>query len=103
MKVLVKTTGQFMLMFPMTREEVPHNRPAVVTNQSGVDQQINAGQIKVLSPNLLPDDASDEEFAGFWAESAGSDDQESLAVAAFLSTFEAAPSGSPEEDKKKKK
>ena len=104
MKVLVKTTGRFMLMFPMTREEVPHNRPAVVTQQSGIDQQIAAGQIKVLSPKLLPDDASDVEFAKFWAESAAAEDQEALAVAAFLSTFEPEPQvPSPDGDAKKTK
>lgn len=101
MKLLVKTTGPFMLMFPTTGEEVPHNRPAVVTKHSNIDQQILAEQIKVLSPELLPDTASDVEFAKFWADSAGSDDREALAVAAFLSTFESKEEKGENKEEKK--
>lgn len=79
-KILVETTGSFMLMNPQTGEEIPNDRPAVVRNSNFVSQRAGVDQIKILATSL-PDEASDQEFQAYWSE-----DPE-IAVEAFLSQY----------------
>lgn len=89
-KLIVETTGPFMLMLGAAGE-VPHNRPAVVSTGSGVDQQIAIKALKVLAGDL-PDEANDADFAGFFQSSEG---DVPLAIEAYVSTF--ATGDSPDE------
>jgi len=82
-KVLIETTGKFMLLDPVTLEEIHSRRPTVASKTSFIEQRINMGHISLLKADL-PDSASDAEFATFWKECAG--DKE-LAVESYLASL----------------
>ena len=67
-KLLVVTTGDFMLMTPGGL--VWADRPSIVEPNHFIDGRVSAGQAKVLR-NDLPDEADDEAFALFIKEHDG--------------------------------
>ena len=62
-KILVKTTGDFMLFTRFGFIEA--FRPSIVTHCTEIDQFVSQDQIKVL-PVELPDNADDAEFEKFY-------------------------------------
>jgi hypothetical protein len=82
-KILAETTGDFMLHDLSTGQSIQAGRPSVITRSGFVDARIAISQVVKVAD--LPDEATDEEFASFWADSDG--DQE-LAVASYLSKFD---------------
>lgn len=94
-KILVETTGSFMLSDPQMKQEIPANRPAVATYSNFVGQRAGINQITILATDL-PEDANDADFLSYWKE-----DKET-AVDAYLSKFSEAGSqntGDPAPDK----
>lgn len=83
MKILLKTTGSFMLVDPQTGDEMQHNRPSLVGQSNFVQSRTAIGQLKVLS-NEVPDTLTDADFLKFWNDS---DKDEALAVQSFLASF----------------
>lgn len=83
MKILVETTGPFMLVNPETGCELAHNRPSVAISTNFLQSRIATGQVKVLS-NPLMDSATDAEFHSYWK---ASDRKKNLAIESFLSAF----------------
>ncbi len=83
MKLLVKTTGDFMFADPSTRCEIAWNRPSVCQPSNFIQSHMAQGRLKLLS-NELSDEATDAEFAQFLTEASGDSD---LAVAAFIAKF----------------
>lgn len=84
MKLLVETTGPFLLVQTTTGMEVPYNRPCVILADGWFQNQVALGQVKTLS-NPLPENETDADFLGYWKECDG--DRE-MAVQSFLSQFE---------------
>ncbi len=84
MKLLAETTGEFMLVDSSSGESIPSSRPAVITVSQFYNSRIALNQVVKVSD--VPDEASDEEFQKFWEDSDGDRD---LAVASFLSSFDA--------------
>lgn len=82
-KILVETSGSFMLLDPYNGQEVQHNRPSVVVVTGFIEVKIAQGDLKVLSPELR-EEATDAEFAKYWKDS---DRKAELAVASFVSAF----------------
>lgn len=82
MKAIVKTKGAYELFDSSTREHIQQT-PRVITWTQFFESRAGAGQILVLHSGL-PDTAQDAEFQSFLAEA----EEEDLAVAAFVSTFE---------------
>jgi hypothetical protein len=82
MKLLVETTGAFMLTDLASGQEVPSHRPAVVGHSNFFQHRVSLQQLRVLGE--LTDDATDAEFAKFLAESEG---DTNLAVESFVSVF----------------
>lgn len=80
MKLLLETTGQFMLSHH--GDEVQAERPSVVSNTNFFNHRIALGQVKILGK--LTDDASDQEFLKYVVDS---DWDLPLAVDSFLSKF----------------
>ena len=78
MKLIVETTGEFMLIAG-NGTIVPHDRPAVLPADGWVQQQVAIGQLRVL-PHQLADAASDAEFAEWLA---ASDGDKELAVVSY--------------------
>ena len=83
MKLLVETTGNFLLINPLNGQEIHYNRPTVVEPSGFITNHIGILNIKVLS-NELPDEASDAEFAAWYAEAGDKD----LAVASYIAKFQ---------------
>ena len=83
MKALVETIGDIMLMDVMSGAIIPENRPAVVLHGSFVQHQISLNQLRIIATDLS-DEATDEEWAKWFAESKG---DTALAVDSFLSKF----------------
>lgn len=83
MKLLLETTGDFMLVDPQTNSEIAWNRPSVCAMSGFIQMRMAAGQLKVIA-NDLDDSATDDEFVKFVAESKG--DLE-LAKDSFISAF----------------
>lgn len=79
MKILVETTSNIFLQDPTSGCEVNEFRPSVVELTPFIERYVARKDIRVLA-NELPDDASDAEFAEFWAESP------ETAVEAFVSS-----------------
>lgn len=99
MKILIETTGSFMLVDPYTGEEINPHRPHVVTHTSFIDQRIASRQLHVVNADLT-DEATDAEFAEFWAESKG---DAPLAIASFVSKFSSQdPEPAPKKRQSKK-
>lgn len=83
MKLLVETTGQFMLVDAITGDILEAHRPSVVRSTSFITARATIGQVGVIH-NQLPEEASDEEFAKFWRDSGGDKD---LAVDSYLASL----------------
>ena len=90
MKLLIETTGPFMLLDPQSGHEIHHNRPTVVPTSNFVQSRTAVNQIKVIS-NEVPDKFTDEDFKKFWIDC---DKDHALAVQSFMSSF------APKESKK---
>ena len=84
MKLLVETTGNFLLINPLNGQEIHYNRPTVVEPSGFITNHIGILNIRVLS-NELPDEATDAEFAVWFAECGDKD----LAVSSFIAKFQA--------------
>jgi len=85
-KILVETTGEFMLTDISTGQTIYNHRPGVIEQSVFFDARIALGQISKLAD--LTADATDEEFDKFWVDSDGKSE---LAVDSFLSKFGIAP------------
>lgn len=83
MKLLVSTTGPFMLIDAQTSDELQHNRPSVVRISNFIQMRSGLGQIK-MHCNEVPDELTDKDFLKFWEES-GKDEE--LAIQSFLASF----------------
>ncbi len=83
MKVLIETTGDFQLLdYNQARGLVIRaDRPTVSEQNEFVHSRAAIGQIKVLGQ--INDEATNEEFDGYWKDSG---DRE-LAISAFLDSF----------------
>lgn len=81
MKLLIETTGNFKLL--NGGFEIPENRPCVppVINHF-IQSRISLGQISILAK--LKDEATDEDFLGYFKEADG---DSVLAVASFEAAF----------------
>lgn len=86
-KALVETTSSIFLIDPMTRDEVQHHRPSVVSWSSFIEQRLGCGQIRLLASGL-PDTVTDADFAEVLKASDGNQD---LAREAFLAEFAPEP------------
>jgi hypothetical protein len=82
MKVLVETTGDFMLMDTTGGQYVAPDRPSVVTNTSFIGGRVIQEFLTILGK--VTDDATDEQFLEYFVESKG---DSNLAVESFLSKF----------------
>lgn len=81
-KNIYETTGAFQLVGSSRAEHVPHNRPAVLESSHFTQKFQSTGALNVLG--TVNDEATDEEFAKYWAESKGNRD---LAVQSFIAAF----------------
>lgn len=79
-KLLVETTGSFMLMDSRNGQEIPADRPAIVKSTSFIAARAATTQLNVLATDL-PAGVTDRDFLEYWNE-----DSE-IAVDAFLSKF----------------
>lgn len=61
MKAILNTKGNFLLVDPMSGQEVPYHRPAVVEVTNFFQARLGIGQLEVLHANL-PDIADDKEL-----------------------------------------
>lgn len=82
-KLIVKTTGNFMLIDPANRAEIDADRPTVVDRTTFVGARAALGQLEVLATDVR-DDATDAEFLEYFK---ACDGNETLAVAAFVDAF----------------
>lgn len=82
-KVVVETIGPYMLIDPMTGDEIPFNRPAVVKWSSFLDSRLAAKQLRILETEINPE-ATDADFMSVLDASGGDFE---LALAAFKSEF----------------
>lgn len=80
-KLLVETTGSFMLLDPIG-QEIPFNRAAVVESSNFINLQVALDKIRILGK--LKDEAADAEFVAYWRECDGDGP---MAVESFLSKF----------------
>lgn len=80
-KSLIETTGQFQLVDEL-HQVARANRPTVVELSNFFQTRAFVGQIKMIA--ALKDEATDAEFAKYWAEAEGDRD---LAIQSFLSGF----------------
>jgi hypothetical protein len=78
-KILAETKGSFQLLEPMSGELLPFNRPAVVFSTSFFQTRIARGDVTVHAE--LKDEATDAEFAKYWAEA------QDIAIASFKSRY----------------
>lgn len=83
--IILETTGDFGLVDPSNGAYIQPFRPTVAKVTAFIQQRIATNQIRVLS-DPLPDDANDADFAKFLQDSDGKVD---LAVAAYISSFDA--------------
>lgn len=82
-KILVETTGEFELVdFTNGGSIIAHDRPSVAEATTFVQSRTSIGQVRVL--DTLTDEATDEEFAKYVAESEGDIE---LAISAFKTAF----------------
>lgn len=81
-KILIETTGEFMLTDMSNGQTIQSHRPSVVERTSFVDARSALGQIVKLAD--VPDEATDTDFAGYWTDAGQAD----LAISSFLSQFE---------------
>jgi hypothetical protein len=81
-KLIVETTGSFMLVMH-DGDVIQWNRPSVVRTSTFLQERIANGQIRVLIDDV-PDTATDEAFAEFFADSKDLDS----AAANYFSSLE---------------
>jgi len=82
MKLLLETTGDFMLMDRSQDISIEADRPAVVSNTPFIEARLGMGNLRVLGQ--LNDEATDEEFKQYLRDCVG---DVALAVESFLSSF----------------
>lgn len=85
MKSIVKPTAAHVYLDNTNGQEIQAFRPTVISATNYTNMLVASGKLQVLATNLT-DDATDEEFVKFVAESKG--DHE-LAVSSFESKFAA--------------
>lgn len=68
MKLMMQTTGEFMLLCPYSGQIIEPGRPHVVTPTEFFQDRIARGQLRVVGREL-PDEATDKDFAAWWQES----------------------------------
>lgn len=83
MKVIAETVGSTTLYDMSIRFYYPHNRPCVAQANQFLTEYVARGMIKLLSQNV-PDEATDEDFFGYYKEFKG---DANATVAAFMSKF----------------
>lgn len=88
MAYLVKTTGKFGVMDPATKEDLSSTRPGILHRDDFINLLMSRKQIKVIASDLV-DSVTDKDFAKYWHEAESSKDQETLAIASFLSKYQA--------------
>jgi hypothetical protein len=96
-KLLVETSGEFMLIDTAGNQEIPSNRPAVIRSTPFSNRFAGTGQLVIIVSDL-PDEATDAEFAQYWEEAG---DRE-LAIQSFTSAFEPEQEPEPEPEPKPK-
>ena len=67
-KLIVETTGKFMLVDMMGKQSVEWNRPTLVQSSHFINERCANGQIKVIAEDI-PEAGCDEDFAKFLADS----------------------------------
>jgi hypothetical protein len=92
MKLLVKTTGEFMLFDPTNGSWVQPDRPTVVPPSGFINSRAALGHVALLGQ--VNDDATDEAFLDTWNQA---EKNEALAVDSFLSEFPLPPVAAAEE------
>lgn len=92
MKLLVETTGEFQLINAVNGTRIRFNRPTVVDSDSFVQSHIAYGHLKVFTHTLV-DEATDADWEVWLAEAEGDID---LAVASYLTKFDAEAAKEPE-------
>jgi hypothetical protein len=95
MKILAKTTGAFTIYDPATGEAVRHGRPGVIRVTPFFTSRTTLGQLEKIAD--LPDEATDADFAGYWAECK---DKPEMAIESFLSKFAEKPAVAPKKGAK---
>ena len=85
MRMIVETSGPFMIINPFTREEIEADRPCVVSAHAFITEKLGSGALKLHAADL-PDTATDPAWLAWLKASDGKID---LAVASFVSSFEA--------------
>jgi hypothetical protein len=83
-KQLVRPKGEFQLIDHVTGAWIRHDRPTVVQPSTFTQERL-ALDLEVLEGDL-PAEATDEDWAGFWASAEGN---LALALASFKSQFAA--------------
>lgn len=83
MKLLIETTGDFLLLDPSSGLEIHWNRPTVSPMTNYIQHRMAFGQLNVIA-NDLGDDATDEEFEKYFLDSKRDQD---LAVQSFIAAF----------------
>ena len=83
-KAILRVKTPINLLEPVTGELLAEDRPYVLIWTQFFQARVGAGQVEVLEGDL-PMEASDEEFARFWAETEGKVD---LTIESFKSLFE---------------
>ncbi|WP_454287254.1 hypothetical protein [Rhizobium arsenicireducens] len=81
MKMLLETTGEFMLMDLSVGQTLVSHRPSVATRTPFIDARIALNQIVKLAD--LNDEATDEDFEEYWLSS----EDRVLAIASFAETY----------------
>lgn len=90
-KLLVETTGSFMLVDPYTSDVIYADGQSVVESSQFIQARASIGQVKVLLGDLSKDATTEE-----WKEYLKSSDRNmKLALASFASTY--GPQDEPEE------
>lgn len=95
-KLLVETTGSFMLLVPNGGQVIDETRPTVVARDSFVQRQIAQSRLQIVCE--LPAEADDQDLLKLWNEDA------ETAVEVFRARFtkdpEPKPNPKPSVDKK---
>jgi hypothetical protein len=89
MKMIVETTGSFMLMGSAMNgaDRVEFDRPCVVLATTYIQLKAAAGALNILKQGL-PDSASDEDFAEYLASAKG---DAALAIESYAASLDVGP------------
>jgi hypothetical protein len=96
LKLLVETTGKFMLLDLGGNQQVPSQRPGVVARNTFIETRVAGDQLTILGQ--VSDEATDAEFAKYWAESEDRD----LAIESFMAAYPHEPKPAPAPAPKKR-